>query len=876
VHVHGADRIIPDPYVLHPIARVSVIDEATGRLAVRSYTSPRIGAGRGAEGARASSGGLRWETRATPEASRVAVLPGGSAAALAAGVVRPSVAALDAVPPQSTDPTSVSAAGSAGRVSTGLGLSGFGLDRLASWEQSLLFAGALRPALGEEDSDFREREGEGEEGAGARPGGETRPAAERRSALTMLRPDAGLEALVRPGVLVVVELFDHGPSLPEASTRPAGGLYPVAWGFVRLVAEDDSPRVDVDARPRVAPRQRGAAPRESRGGAEGSGKEGGLRQRGPPGWVDADTRRWEEEGPGGSRSEEEDDDEARAAKEEAALGRRELDRRGRRLQVRMYRWLAPTAAERAAHAATIARAAAEPGAPPGLRLVPSCPAALQYRLRRRQEAPFTLTATLTAALVAPRTTHAEPVIARLLRGPVGSPPSSAPSGPDRATPVHGNDDTAALLAGASERLSRKRLTAADFRGADAPAAEAAKPRKEAAEDAAQALLRRRRPTEPCRVPTSFMRALPSGRSGCLCLRFSEDGAFLAAACADLPERQFPVRVYDPDSGELRAEADGHTDLVYDVRWQPALRQPPRASRPSAGTGEGDDAEASWGGGAGGSSAVSGPGDSTVLGSRGSGASSRRFRGLVTASADGSARVWQFSERRRAVRCVAVLSLTPPSYVYSAAFHPLRPDLVVTGSFDGILRLWQVVPDGDVAAAGPMTPRRPPRPPSHDDGDDDALEPPTPDTPPWAYGGGVFPERCRGVLRGFLGCPPGIAAASTGRRAGASLVMRSSSGGMARLMSPGAASPAHTLAGDASAGGFAPSRPPPGGKTSPHTTHVNAIAFHPSGGRLFSADGSGAIVIWDTSSATNSPLAYKVSPRARGCRTRPQRLPVPPR
>ncbi|KAA0156733.1 hypothetical protein FNF29_00844 [Cafeteria roenbergensis] len=707
----------------------------------------------------------------------------------------------------------------------------------------------------------------------------------------MLRADSGLEALVRPGVLVMFEVLDHGPSLPPAATEAGQGFYPVAWGYVRLVAEDDSPRVDVDARPLVEPREKG-------GGKVGcgnplDGNDGGPRQRGPPGWKDyrkappAGAR----SGGGGGGSEAGDasapetpvaaaDTRLTGAAATAAGGasaggapfvhgvtaasRRQLDHKGWRMQVRMYNWLPPSSAEILAHSASIAAAARRPGARPGLHLVPTCPAALQYRLRRREEAPFTITVSLSAALVAPRRTQAEPVIARILRGPVAvSAPSSAPSGPDRSGPP------SPAAAGAAARLSRHRLTLADFQGADAAPEETAKPRREVAEAAARALLRRRRPTDPCRVPTAFMRTVPSGRTGCMCLRFTEDGAFLAAACADLAERSFPVRIFDPDTGELRGEATGHTDLVYDVKWQPSVRRPRAAAAPAASGAEDDDTfvDGHDGSATGFSSAASGMAGSAA-GPGGRGTSRSRRRGLVTASADGTARVWQFVERRRAVKCVALLSLTPPSYVYTAVFHPLRPDLVVTGSFDGILRLWQLAQDESPSARpGPRTPRRPPAAPgssaadgvSDGDGDDGR--------PAWAFGGGVFPPRCRGVLRGFLGAPPGVAAGSTARRAGASLLIRDAddSAGGTKLMSPGLQTPARTKVGPAatpggaSVGGFAPSHAAPpsrAGRASPHKSHVNCLVFHPSGGRLFSADGEGTIVIWDSAAATANPMAYK--------------------
>jgi WD40 repeat protein len=223
-------------------------------------------------------------------------------------------------------------------------------------------------------------------------------------------------------------------------------------------------------------------------------------------------------------------------------------------------------------------------------------------------------------------------------------------------------------------------------------------------------------------------------------------------------------------------------------------------------------------------------------------------------------VWQVMTRLRTARCVATMSISPPTFVYSAAFPPTRPDVVVSGSFDGMLRLWQVGSDEVTAAPGPVTPRRPPLAPSTPGGA--GPDPPMPALPPWAYGGGLFPDRCRGLFRGFLGCPPGIQGLSTARRAGESAITRSAHGGAA-LFSPtrpgskgrasiegfGAASPG---AGASGAGAGAAR-----GSSSPHSSHINCVQFHPSGGRLFSADGAGKIVIWDCGSSAAGPLAYKV-------------------
>ena len=61
----------------------------------------------------------------------------------------------------------------------------------------------------------------------------------------------------------------------------------------------------------------------------------------------------------------------------------------------------------------------------------------------------------------------------------------------------------------------------------------------------------RLPSQPCRVPNRLLVSLASGSRGCLALRFSPDGLFLAAATQETPDT-FPLLIY-----QVRLRASSH-------------------------------------------------------------------------------------------------------------------------------------------------------------------------------------------------------------------------------------------------------------------------------------------------------------------------------
>ncbi|XP_073726052.1 jouberin isoform X2 [Misgurnus anguillicaudatus] len=139
----------------------------------------------------------------------------------------------------------------------------------------------------------------------------------------------------------------------------------------------------------------------------------------------------------------------------------------------------------------------------------------------------------------------------------------------------------------------------------------------------------RLPGQVCRIPNKPMHSFREGQMGCFTLRFSHDGRALAAACAD--RDVFPIVIYEIPSGKVLTSFNGHLSVIYDLCW------------------------------------------------------SRDDRGLLTASSDGTVRVWKIEHRQT----LAHKTLPHPSFVYCARYHPTAQNLVVTGGYDGLLRVWDV-------------------------------------------------------------------------------------------------------------------------------------------------------------------------------------------
>ncbi|XP_060919571.1 jouberin isoform X1 [Labrus mixtus] len=139
----------------------------------------------------------------------------------------------------------------------------------------------------------------------------------------------------------------------------------------------------------------------------------------------------------------------------------------------------------------------------------------------------------------------------------------------------------------------------------------------------------RLPGQVCRIPNKPMLSFRGGQMGCFTVLFSHAGTILAAACAD--RDAFPVVVYEIPSGKVLAAFSGHLKIVYDLCW------------------------------------------------------SRDDRSLLSASSDGTVREWNVEKLLGTAQKV----LPHPSFVYCAQYHPTAQNLVVTGGFDSLVRVWRL-------------------------------------------------------------------------------------------------------------------------------------------------------------------------------------------
>ena len=80
-----------------------------------------------------------------------------------------------------------------------------------------------------------------------------------------------------------------------------------------------------------------------------------------------------------------------------------------------------------------------------------------------------------------------------------------------------------------------------------------------------AMQRMRRPTEQCALPDRLLHRLPGGSMGALVIKFNGTGTLLACATSggDMDHR---VRLYDTETGAMRHEYAGHHSLIYDLQW----------------------------------------------------------------------------------------------------------------------------------------------------------------------------------------------------------------------------------------------------------------------------------------------------------------------
>ncbi|XP_037698118.1 jouberin isoform X4 [Choloepus didactylus] len=149
------------------------------------------------------------------------------------------------------------------------------------------------------------------------------------------------------------------------------------------------------------------------------------------------------------------------------------------------------------------------------------------------------------------------------------------------------------------------------------------------EDSKEVVKWKRLPGQACRIPNKHLFSLNAGERGCFCLTFSHNGRILAAACAC--RDGYPVILYEIPSGRFMRELCGHLNIIYDLCW------------------------------------------------------SKDDRYILTASSDGTARIW-----KNEINNTNTFTVLPhPSFVYTAKFHPAVRELVVTGCYDSMIRVWKV-------------------------------------------------------------------------------------------------------------------------------------------------------------------------------------------
>ena len=147
----------------------------------------------------------------------------------------------------------------------------------------------------------------------------------------------------------------------------------------------------------------------------------------------------------------------------------------------------------------------------------------------------------------------------------------------------------------------------------------------------------RTPGTKCEVPKTRVSRLECSGRGAYCLSFSRCGRHLAVGCP-MGDGNSSVFVYDATSlGVSPSPAPlmtfgGHSGPIYELDWHDP-------------------------------------------------------RTLLSASGDGTAQVWHLGRGRRDI-------MEHPTFVYCARFHPATQHVVVTGSYDKVIRIWKWIQDDE--------------------------------------------------------------------------------------------------------------------------------------------------------------------------------------
>ncbi len=160
------------------------------------------------------------------------------------------------------------------------------------------------------------------------------------------------------------------------------------------------------------------------------------------------------------------------------------------------------------------------------------------------------------------------------------------------------------------------------------------------------LLRRKRgPSEYCILPDKLLFKLKTSKIGCLTIKFSEDGRYLACACSEISSLT-SIKIYSMEDGNLKYHLKGHLNLIHDLVW------------------------------------------------------AKNSQILFSASADGSLSIWTIPKEESNSsenldfmdndRIFKIHTITHPSYVYSIAIYPQDDKeiyILVTACFDGFIRVY---------------------------------------------------------------------------------------------------------------------------------------------------------------------------------------------
>ncbi|XP_070556503.1 jouberin-like isoform X2 [Ptychodera flava] len=131
----------------------------------------------------------------------------------------------------------------------------------------------------------------------------------------------------------------------------------------------------------------------------------------------------------------------------------------------------------------------------------------------------------------------------------------------------------------------------------------------------------------CHVPNKPTFQLNAGRKGCFVIKFSRDGCSLACGGAD--KSGYPISIFDIPSGRLRGQFPGHYSIIYDLCWSPKDNE------------------------------------------------------ILSASSDGTARIWDVESMSQ----MPTRIFPHPAFVYTARYHPNNENIIVTGGYDHVVRVW---------------------------------------------------------------------------------------------------------------------------------------------------------------------------------------------